>query len=149
MVWVIMRRGGYPQNAGVLVVLVLIGIFRSSHDNALRWMPQDLTDDKSTLAQVMAWCLQQTITWANFDSVPCRFMALLGHNELMLERFICWVGLKKRVYPIKSLCQHCSNYIFILDLRWQMISPSNLPFFKNHCIWTTTQASVVSFKCQN
>ena len=26
------------------------------HDNALRWMPQDLTDDKSTLLQVMAWC---------------------------------------------------------------------------------------------
>ena len=24
---------------------------------ALRWMPLDLTDDKSTLVQVMAWCL--------------------------------------------------------------------------------------------
>ena len=35
-------------------------------------------------------------------------------------------------------------------LRWQkMISPSNWPFFKNHCIWTTIQASVVSFKRQN
>ena len=35
----------------------------SSHrlkDNALRWMPRDLTDDKSTLVQVMAWCLQAT-----------------------------------------------------------------------------------------
>ena len=38
----------------------LIGIFRSSHDNAFRWMPQDLTDDKSTLVQVMAWCRQAT-----------------------------------------------------------------------------------------
>ena len=38
----------------------LIGIFRSSHDNALRWMPWDLTDDKSTLVQVMAWCRQAT-----------------------------------------------------------------------------------------
>ena len=27
---------------------------------ALRWMPQDLTDDKSTLVQVMAWCRQAT-----------------------------------------------------------------------------------------
>ena len=35
-------------------------------------------------------------------------------------------------------------------LRWQkMISPSNWPFLKNHCIWTTIQASVVSFKRQN
>ena len=35
-------------------------------------------------------------------------------------------------------------------LRWQkMISPSNWPFKKNHCIWTTTHASVVSFNRQN
>ena len=27
---------------------------------ALRWMPLDLTDDKSTLVQVMAWCHQAT-----------------------------------------------------------------------------------------
>ena len=27
---------------------------------ALRWMPLDLTDDKSTLIQVMAWCHQAT-----------------------------------------------------------------------------------------
>ena len=35
-------------------------VFRSSHDNALRWMPHDLTDDESTLVQVMAWCRQAT-----------------------------------------------------------------------------------------
>ena len=39
-------------------LVLLIGIFRSSHDIALRWMPQDFTDDKSTLVQVMAWCRQ-------------------------------------------------------------------------------------------
>ena len=27
-----------------------------SYEIALRWMPQDLTDVKSTLFQVMAWC---------------------------------------------------------------------------------------------
>ena len=41
-------------------IVLLIGIFRSSHDNALWWMPQDITDDKSTLVQVMAWCRQAT-----------------------------------------------------------------------------------------
>ena len=41
-------------------LVLLIGIFRSSHDNALWWMPQDLDDDKSTLVQVMAWCCQAT-----------------------------------------------------------------------------------------
>ena len=37
-----------------------MGIFTSSKDNALRWMPWDLNDDKSTLVQVMAWCRQAT-----------------------------------------------------------------------------------------
>ena len=29
-------------------------------DNALKWMPWDLTDDKSALVQVMAWCREAT-----------------------------------------------------------------------------------------
>ena len=41
-------------------LVLLIGIFRSSHDNALWWMPQDPTDDKSRLVQLMAWCRQAT-----------------------------------------------------------------------------------------
>ena len=40
---------------------------------ALRWMPLDLTDDKSTLVQVMAWCCQATShylsqCWSSFMS---------------------------------------------------------------------------------
>ena len=31
-----------------------------SCENAVRWMSLDLTDDKSTLVQVMAWCRQAT-----------------------------------------------------------------------------------------
>ena len=50
---------------------------------ALRWMSLHLTDDKSTLVQVMAWCRQQeAITWTNVDPDLCRHMASLGHNEL-------------------------------------------------------------------
>ena len=41
-------------------LVLLIGIFRSSHDDILWWMPQELTDDQSTLVQVMAWCRQAT-----------------------------------------------------------------------------------------
>ena len=55
-----MRSGCDFANAIFNLVLpcLLIGIFRSSYDNVLRWMPWDLTDDKSTLVQVMAWCRQ-------------------------------------------------------------------------------------------
>ena len=31
-----------------------------SYENALRWMPLNITDEKSTLVQVMAWCRQAT-----------------------------------------------------------------------------------------
>ena len=60
---------------GSFNLVLLIGIFRYSHDNALRWMPQDLTDDKSKLVHVMAWCHQATShylsqCWPRFRS-PC------------------------------------------------------------------------------
>ena len=46
-------------------------------------MPIDLTDDKSTLVQVMAWCLrQQAITWATIDPDLFRQMVSLGNNVL-------------------------------------------------------------------
>ena len=44
---------------------LLISIFKSSCDDILRWMPQDLTDNKSTLVQVMAWCRQATSHYLN------------------------------------------------------------------------------------
>ena len=45
-------------------------------------MPLDLTDDKSTLVQVMAWCRQATtITWANADPDLCHQMVSLDLNE--------------------------------------------------------------------
>ena len=45
--------------------LLSIGIFTSSDDNPLRWMPWDLADDNSTLVQVMAWCNQATRLYQN------------------------------------------------------------------------------------
>ena len=49
-------------------------------------MPQDLTDDKSTLVQVMAWCrMQQAITWTSVDQDLQRHMASLCPNELTVQ----------------------------------------------------------------
>ena len=71
-------------------LVLLIGIFRSSHDNALWWMPQDLTDDKSTLVQVMAWCRQATSHYLS----QCWLSSLLPYGatrpqwvEITLKRF--------------------------------------------------------------
>ena len=43
---------------------LLIGILKS-YDNVLRWMPQDLTNDKSTLVQAMALWRQATSHYLN------------------------------------------------------------------------------------
>ena len=59
-------------------LVLLIGVFRSSYDDALTRMSQDLTNDKSTLVEVMACC---HIIWANVDPYLCRYMASLGHGE--------------------------------------------------------------------
>ena len=40
---------------------------------------------KVKLVQVMDWCHQQPITWANVDPVLCRYMASLGHSELIVH----------------------------------------------------------------
>ena len=57
-------RSECDSKNGTFNVVLLTGIFRSSRDDALRWMPQDLTV-KSTLAQVMAWCRQATSHYLN------------------------------------------------------------------------------------
>ena len=50
----------------VIFKLTLVnGGWGISYEIALRWMPLDLTDDKSTLVQVMAWCCQATSHYLN------------------------------------------------------------------------------------
>ena len=45
----------------VIFKLTLVnGGWGIAYEIALRWMPQDLTDDKSIWVQVMAWCRQAT-----------------------------------------------------------------------------------------
>ena len=75
---------------------LLNGIFRSSHDNALRLILRGLIDNKQTLAQVMDWCRQTTSDYLNSMStkvindfnVICRFRNMLalycGHRQVSM-----------------------------------------------------------------
>ena len=66
-----------------------------SYEIALSWMPQDLTDDKSTLVQVMAWCRQATSHYLNsVDQDIQRHMASLGHNVLTCHLLNCFENSK-------------------------------------------------------
>ena len=42
----------------IFSLVLSIDFSRSSNEYTLRWIPRDLTDDKSTLVRVMAWCRQ-------------------------------------------------------------------------------------------
>ena len=53
-------RSGCNIKNVIFNLVLLIGLVRFADGNALRWMPEKLTDDKSTLVQVMAWCRQAT-----------------------------------------------------------------------------------------
>ena len=57
----------------------LTGIFRSCYDNALRWLQRDVTDDRSTMAQVMAWCHQTTSEY--LSKCWSRYMLPYGINR--------------------------------------------------------------------
>ena len=52
----------FEQNFRLVIfkLISVIGGWGNSCEIALRWMPLDLTDDKSILVQVMAWCRQAT-----------------------------------------------------------------------------------------
>ena len=86
-------RSGCDSKNGILNLVLLIGIFKFSYDNVLRWMPQNFTDDKSTFVQVMDWCRQATSHYLNqcWPRSPMPYgvtrpqwvhMASLGPNEL-------------------------------------------------------------------
>ena len=57
---VLIRQNLWEQWYLILQIISVIDGWGISCELALRWMPHDLTDDNSTLVQVMAWCRQAT-----------------------------------------------------------------------------------------
>ena len=85
----------------ILEVISVIGGSCISCEIALMWMPLGLTDDKSTLVQVIAWCRQATsITWGNVDPDLCCHMVSLGHNELNKICNLSAISYKDRIIQI-------------------------------------------------
>ena len=101
------------KNANATVNLVLlIGIYRSSF--AIRWLLRDLTDDKSTLIQVMAWCRQAAsyVTWANVDPDLCCHRALLGHNGLNWMVIYFWgIGFVKGQFSLRLFITNLTHWL--------------------------------------
>ena len=100
-----------------------------SYEIALRWMPLDLTDEKSTLIQVMAWCPQATSHYLS-QCWP-RPMASLGPNELIhrgrdkmaaIQQMTVW-----NAFPWMKIFQFLLNFIDVhfQESKWQYASISS------------------------
>ena len=85
-----LAHGGFGCNFKnpIFKLALLIGTFKATFDKVLRWMIQDITDDKSTLVQVMFACLF------------CLFVSLLSHFWLIHLFF-----LHPLYQPYVGLCQ--------------------------------------------
>ena len=88
-VYVLKNFSSAPERAecnfkNSIVIFLLIGIFRSSYDIAIRSWPRDRSDDKLTLVQVMllTWCRQATSHSLPEPMLTQIYVAILGHNEL-------------------------------------------------------------------
>ena len=66
----------------IFMIILVMDDWGISCKISLRWMPLDLTDEKSTLVQVMAWCRQATSHYLRQCWHRCCYITLLGHNEL-------------------------------------------------------------------
>ena len=112
--------GRCGTNFKSLIVRLIIqnGSWGTRWEIALRWMPQNFTDEKSTLVQVMAWCRQvtshyliqcwqQAITWSNVDSDLCRHMVKrpfdiipVGGSLCRLRKSLSDIGLISSAYSV-------------------------------------------------
>ena len=64
--------------------IIQIGILGTFCNIALRWMPQNLTNEKC-FREWLDPVRQQVITWVNVNPDLCRQMVPLGHSELVQQ----------------------------------------------------------------
>ena len=98
-------RSECDSKNGIFNLVLLTGVFRSSHDNALQWTPQDLTDDKSTLVHVMAWCRQAISHYLN----QCWLSPLSPYGITRPQ----WVKRQRKINYTHG-CQPPKNFFSIL-----------------------------------
>ena len=126
----------------------------------LRWMPQDLTDDKSTLVQVMAWyhqatshCLSQCwhrfmsqygVTrpqWVNAQTHHCYSLCCIKyiskHRKLKLQtdNRTCWHLKEEKASDILFLRKPDRlNTLWLNDAIWRHRSESTLAHVMACCL---------------
>ena len=114
MLWINSLAPGSCHSNLTCIIFKLImqntcSILGTCHEIDQRWMSQNSTNEKSMLAQVMAWCHQATNHYLS-ECCP-RFMASPAHNEWTIFFYNSLAFLQK-----SQLCAVIKLYLFcILD----------------------------------
>ena len=89
----------------IFKLILMIGGWGNFCKIALRWMSMDLTDDKSTLVQVMAWCRQATSHYLS----QCwhRFTSPYGITRPQWVNII--IKIKESITKLCVYFQECSR----------------------------------------
>ena len=113
-------RSWYDFKNVIFNLALLIGIFKSSDDNVLRWMPQDLTDDKSTLVHVMAWCFSTRASVATVLTMhPCVSWCLrFNYITIIMKHMIMWnIWTVNCIEILKGV-----SFFVILVFNWDILN---------------------------
>ena len=82
-------------------------LWQLHYEIALRWMPQTITNKKSTLVQVMAWCRQATSHYLSQHWSMSSYGVTRPHWVNVIVCLACWAG------NIQPLC-----YSILWFLPW-------------------------------
>ena len=116
-------RFGCNFKNSIFKLALLIGIFKSSYNNILKWMPQDLTDDKSTLVQVMAWCRQATSHYLS----QCWPRSLSPYGVTRPQ----WVnGVSPIQHRATTWC-NAACFFLLFFTQWNFVQNANIIFLKH------------------
>ena len=94
--------------------ILVIDDWGISYEIALTWKPQDPTDDKSTLVQVMAWCRQATNRYLS----QCWLSSLSTYDVTRPQ----WVKAENPVSKIDNNEFDIIFHVLALQLSGRMIA---------------------------
>ena len=109
-------RCGCNLKLGIFKFTSKVNILSISCEIALRWMPQEFTDDKSTLVQVMAWCHHLDQCWP-------RSISPYGVARPQ------WVNEWGKIGYNRELC--CSTIENVANLTNSTMHQTNIPQCRN------------------
>ena len=88
------RCGYNPKLIFFFKIITRLDIWNISCEIALRWMPQNTFDDKSTLVQVMAWCCQATSHYLS-QWWPRLLSPYGATRSQWVNPLLCWIFLRR------------------------------------------------------